>query len=91
MALKNTQIPITMAKYEAIMGELITKNKDIPIHESVIKLLEEANKYRIVDANEMVKPTKRYTITRKSSKRSKHIPHKGRKARALKYTQQNFN
>lgn len=59
MALKNTQIPITMKEYNNKMDKII--DMDLPVHEKLTALLNEASKYRVVDA----------TITRKSSKRSR--------------------
>lgn len=65
MALKNTQKPITMAEYNKKMDKII--DTDLPVHEKLIELLNEARKYRIVEAN-----------------KTKHISHKGKKAKKLK-------
>ena len=67
MALKYTQKPITMAEYNKRMDKII--DNQLPVHEKLIALLEEAAKYKIVPQNRTTVPKSRTTITRTRSKR----------------------
>jgi len=40
---------ITYKEYEAKMSQIIHKNKDKPVHESLIAMLNESAKYELVD------------------------------------------
>jgi len=43
------QIRVTPEKYLKITEKIIKKYKNLPVHETLIKLLEEASKYVIID------------------------------------------
>lgn len=45
MALKNTQIPITMTEYNKKMEKII--DMGLPVHEALVALINEASKYTI--------------------------------------------
>lgn len=49
MALKYTQIPISMTEYNEKMAKIIATPR--PVHETLTELLNEAAKYRIVETD----------------------------------------
>ena len=65
---------ITIEEYNKKMDKIATLYKHKPIGDCLIAMLDEACKYQIVDANEMVTPTKRYrSEVKNDTKRKKKV------------------
>jgi hypothetical protein len=55
---KYKRIKIKAEEYNKIINEIIKNNNNLPVHETLIKLLEEASKYEIIGFKKIKKKKK---------------------------------